>query len=67
MVINHQLNAAMEPGNVVDKYALCVKKDEVIVAHLPLGKTGRFAESIVYFLWENRYANFNVVITGKKS
>ena len=65
MVINHQLNAAMEPGNMVDKYALCVKK--VIVAHLPLGKTGRFAESIVYFLRENRYANFKVVITGKKS
>ena len=46
----------MEPGNMVDKYTLCVKKDAVIVAHLPL----------VYFLREDRYANFNVVITGKK-
>ena len=66
MVINQQLNVAMEPGNMVDKYTLCVKKDAVIVAHLPLGKTGKSAESIVYFLQEDRYANFNVVITGKK-
>ena len=39
----------MKPGNVVDKYAVCVKKDEVIVGHLPLGDTVRFAKLIYVF------------------
>ena len=33
-----------------DKYAVCVKKDKVIVRNLPLGETGRFAKLIFYFL-----------------
>ena len=36
----------MEPGNVADKYAVCVKKNNVIVGYLPLGKNGRFAKMI---------------------
>ena len=46
----------MEPYNVIDKYAVCVKKNNVIVGHLPLGKDGRFAKIIFYFLRADRYA-----------
>ena len=56
----------MEPDNVVDKYTVCIKKNNVIVGHLPLGKDGRFAKKIFYFLRANRYAECKVTITGKE-
>ena len=56
----------MEPGNVVDKYAVCVKKNNMIVGHLPLGKNGRFAKTIFYFLRADIYAKCKVIITGKE-
>ena len=56
-------NTAMKSGNEVDKYAVCVKKDEVIVGHLPLIETGRFAKLIFYFLRAGSYGNCNIVIT----
>ena len=56
----------MEPDNVVDKYAVCVKKSNVIVGHLRLGKDGRFAKMIFYFLRADRYAECKVIITGKE-
>ena len=64
--INKELTTAMEPDNVVDKYAVCVKKKNVIVGHLPLGKDGRFAKMICCFLRANRYAEWKVIITGKE-
>ena len=39
--INEELTTAMKPHNVVDKYAVCVKKNNAIVGHLPLGRDGR--------------------------
>ena len=64
--INEELTTAMEPDNVVDKHAVCVKKNNVIVGHLPLDKDGRFAKMILYFLREDRYAECKVIITGKE-
>ena len=43
-------NTVMKSVNEVDKYAVCVKKDEVIAGYLPLVETGRFAKLIFYFL-----------------
>ena len=40
--INEELNTAMVPDNAVDKYAVCVKKNNFIVGHLPLGNNGRW-------------------------
>ena len=56
----------MEPDNVIDKYAVCVKRNNVIVGQLPLGKDGRFVEMIFYFLRADRYAECKVIITGKE-
>ena len=36
--IGEVLQTEKEPGNLVDKYAVCVKKENEIVGHLPLGK-----------------------------
>ena len=40
--INEKLTTEMGLDNVVDKYAVCVKKSNVIVGHLRLGKDRRF-------------------------
>ena len=39
--IGEILSTEREPGNPKDKYAVCVKKNECIVGHLPFGKTGK--------------------------
>ena len=39
LFISEELTSAVEPDNVVDKYAVCVKSNNVIVGHLPLVKT----------------------------
>ena len=64
--INKELTTAIEPNNVVDKYAVCIKKNNVIVGHLSLGKDGRFAKMIFYFLRSDRYAEYKVTVTGKE-
>ena len=43
-----------------------VKKNNVIIGHLSLGKDGRFAKMIFYFLRANRSAECKVVITVKE-
>ena len=44
------LSTEREPGDLVDKYAVCVKKQYEIVGHLPLGKDGKFAKTVFYFM-----------------
>ena len=56
----------MESHNVMDKYAFCIKKNTFIVGHLPLGKNGKFAKMIFYFLRADQDADYKVVITGNK-
>ena len=63
--MNEKLAALMEHDNEVDKYAGCVKKENVVVGHLPLRKNGKFAKMIFYFLGADQYATCEVIITGK--
>ena len=64
--VNEELETEMEPDNVMDKYAVCVKKNASIVGHLSLGKNGKFAMMIFYFLRADQDAECKVVITGKE-
>ena len=64
--INEELITTTEPYNVVDKYAVCVKKNDVIVGHLPHGKKGRFAKMIFHFLRGDKYAEYKVIITEEE-
>ena len=50
----------------MDKCAVCVKKNTSIVGHLPLGKNGKFAKMIFYFLRADQDAECKEYITGKK-
>ena len=55
----------MEPANPVDKYAVAVKKNNVVVGHLPLGCSGKFAKTIFYFLRGDEWSECKVIVTGK--
>ena len=49
----------------MDKYAVCVKKENEIVGHLLLGEDGKFAKTAFYFLTADEYGSCNVLIKGK--
>ena len=49
-IYRSQLNEELETDNVMFKYAVCGKKNTSIVGHLPLGKNGKFAKIVFYFL-----------------
>ena len=54
-VVGEKLTGVMESNNLMDKYAVAVKRsDESIVRHLPCGKCGIFAKTIFYFLKANK-------------
>ena len=36
------------PGNRKDIYSVLVKKNEYMVGHLPLGKTGNFVKTVLF-------------------
>ena len=41
----------MEPDNVVTKCAVCVKKNDVIVGHLPHGNDGKLSNSAGFYVF----------------
>ena len=59
------LSTEKEPGNLVDKYAVCVKKQNEIGGHLLLGKDGNFAKTMFYFLRAGECGSCNVLIKRK--
>ena len=51
---------------MIDKYAVAVKREgKVVVGHLPLGKNGKFAKMIFYFLRADHYGRCDVTVAGK--
>ena len=55
-----------EPDSPKDKYTVCIKKENRIVGHLPLGKLGKFAKTIFYFLKADELSSCKIVVTGKR-
>ena len=54
-VAGEKLTGVMESNNLMGKYAVAVKRnDESIFGYLPLGKSGKFAKKIFYFLKANK-------------
>ena len=64
-LIGEFLSCEREPDNPMDKYAVCVKKKK-IVWHLPLGKSGKFAKTVFYFLRADERSSCKIVVTGKQ-
>ena len=65
--VNEELETEMEPDNVIDIFAVCVRKNTSTVGHLPLGKNVKFAKMIFDFLRADQDAECKVVVTAKES
>ena len=44
--VGEKLNILMEPDNLADKFAVCVKKDQTVIGHLKKGDSGKFPKTI---------------------
>ena len=64
--LGEQLNVRMEPDNRVDKFAVCVEKDQAVVGHLKKGNSVKFAKTIFYFLRSDTYSSCYVTVSGKR-
>ena len=64
-LIGEFLLCEREPDNPMDKYAVCVKKENKIVRHSPFGKSAKFAKTIFYFLTADEFSSCKIVVTGK--
>ena len=51
-----KLQAVMESDNVVDKYQVCVLKNNEFIGHLPKGTNGKFVKTIFHLLLTDKYA-----------
>ena len=63
--LQEELCREMEPGNLADKYPVAVNKNNVVVGHLPLGCSSKFAKTIFYFLREDEWSECKVILSGK--
>ena len=64
-LIGEFLSCEREPDNPMDKYAVCVKKENKIVGHLLLGKSGKFVKTTFYFVRADELSSCKIVVTGK--
>ena len=61
-----KLDTVMQPNNVKDKHSAAVfleGKNKVVV-HLPLGKSGKFANTIFYFLKAAKENRCQIIVHG---
>ena len=65
--VTEELETEMEPDNVIDIFAVCVRKNTSTVGHLPLGKNVKFDKMIFDFLRADQDAECKVVVTAKES
>ena len=54
-----------EPDNPKDKYAVCARKENRIIGHLPVEQVGNFAKKVFYFVKVNELRFSKVAATGK--
>ena len=60
------LETRLESENELDKYAVAVIKNSVVVGHLANRKTGSFAKTISFFLRASNDNSCKVEVTGKR-
>ena len=64
--IGDELQGFIESTNKLGKYAVAVKgKDGDVIGHLSLGKSGKFAETVFYFLKSDKNHQCKITVTGK--
>ena len=64
--IGDELQGFMKTRNKLDKYAIAAKgKDGDEIGPLPLGKSGKFAKIVFYFLKSDKNHHCKITVTGK--
>ena len=64
--VAEELRVVMQPNNLMDKFAVAIEGNKLgVVGHLPLGKSGKFAKTICYFLKANKQNSCNVIVREK--
>ena len=65
--VGEKLDAAMQPSNIKDKYAVAIFQGgrNMVIGHLPLGKSGKFAKTTFYFLKAAKENRCQIIVLGK--
>ena len=65
--VGEKLDAAMQPNNINDKYAVAIFQGgrNKVSGYLPLGKSGKFAKTIFYFLKAAKENRCQIIVLGK--
>ena len=64
--VGEKLDAAMQPSNIKDKYAVAIFQGgrNKVIDHLLLGKSGKFAETIFSFLKAAKENRCQIIVLG---
>ena len=65
--VGEKLDAAMQPSNIKGKYAVAIFQGgrNKVIGHLLLGKSGKFAKKIFYFLKAAKENRCQIIVLGK--
>ena len=64
--VGDEVQGFMKLTNKMDKYAIAVKKNNgEVIGHLPLGKSGKFAKMVFYFLKTDKSHGCTITVAGK--
>ena len=63
--IGEKLKTAIELDNIMDKYAVCVLKNNEIVGHLSKGKSRKFAKTILFFFRADQCGYCHAVLVNQ--
>ena len=63
--LGESLVGEMEHPNEKGCHAVCVRKDGCVVGHLEKGTSGKFAQTIFFFLLADKTASCDIIVTGR--
>ena len=65
--VGEKLDTTMQPNNVKDKCAVAIFQEgkKMVLGHLPHGKSGKFAKTVLYFLKAAKENRCQIIVHGK--
>ena len=64
--VGEKFSVLVKTNNRVDKFAVCVEKDQTVVCYLKKDDSGKFTKTIFYFLRSDTYCNCYAEGSGKR-
>ena len=65
--VGEKLDTAMQPSNVRGKYVAAIFQEgkKMVIGHFPLGKSGKSAKTVFYFLKAAKRNRCKIIVPGK--